>query len=232
MVKLSPKVQHNFDNITNNIIGSKVFIFDLETTGIFDKTNHYKYWDNSVFDPSRIIEIGYYYSDNFGLDIETNNTIHSYLRKPTDFDSIHPEAEKKHGISMDKLKADGFKFSSILNSGLLEMLCSADYIISHNTMFDYSILLNELHRFKLKNTIRKLQDIKAEKKLICTCRSSGFKSLESLYESIFDTKPEIAHRAGEDVKTLMEILLLTKLNTVYKTDLNQNSNQNSNQNQN
>jgi len=220
MLRISPKVQQNIESIRSNIIGSKVFIFDLETTGLFEKKDYFKYWDNSVFNPSRIIEIGYYYSDNFGLDIETNNIIHSYLRKPTDFDQIHPEAEKKHGISIDTLKEKGFKFSSILNSGLIENLYNADYIISHNTMFDFSILLNELHRFKLKNTIKRLNEVKKDKKLICTCRSSGYKKLETLYESIFDCKPDIAHRAGEDVKTLMEILLMTKLDTQYRISLN------------
>jgi hypothetical protein len=55
--------------------------------------------------------------------------------------------------------------------------------------------------------------------LLCTCRASGYKSLTNLYEIIFDSKPEIAHRAGEDVKTLIEIILKTKLNTIYKFSL-------------
>ena len=98
--EFSPKVEYNFKQIKDQIIGKKVFIFDLETTGIFDKKNSYKYWDNTVFDQSRIIEIGYYYSDNFGNDFNTNNIIHSYLRKPTNFSYMHPKAEEKHGISI------------------------------------------------------------------------------------------------------------------------------------
>ena len=94
---LSEKVKQNLQTILNKIKGKKVFIFDLETTGLFDKKNGYKYWSNDVFNSSRIVEIGYYYSENFANseNLENNNIIHSYLRKPTDFTSIHPEAEKK-----------------------------------------------------------------------------------------------------------------------------------------
>jgi DNA polymerase III epsilon subunit-like protein len=216
---LSEKVQFNFTNILNKIMSKRVFIFDLETTGLFDKKNYYKYWSNEVFDPARIVEIGYYYSDNFGNDLESNNIIHSYLRKPTDFDYIHPKAEEKHKITIEKLKSDGYKFSQILNTDLMNKLTNSDYIISHNTLFDFYILLNELNRFKLKNTIKHLLEIKKSNNLLCTCRASGFKSLENLYKIIFNQMPNVSHRAGEDVQTLIEIILKTKLDINYKFKL-------------
>jgi len=218
-MKLSTTVSKNLNEIRDTIIGKRVFIFDLETTGLFDKNNFYRYWDNSVFDSSRIIEIGYYYSDNFGNDFDTNNEIHSYLRKPTDFDNMDPIAESKHGISIEFLKENGNTFSKILNNGLLDKLNESDFIISHNTLFDFSILLNELNRFKLRNTIKHLNDIKDNKNLICTCRKSGNKRLDLLYELTFNCKPDISHRAGEDVKTLIEIILQEQLNLIYKTEL-------------
>jgi len=72
--KLSAKVSNNLQNILNKALGKKVFIFDLETTGLFDKKDFYKYWSNKVFAQSRIIEIGYYYSKKFG-DEEDLKTI-------------------------------------------------------------------------------------------------------------------------------------------------------------
>ncbi len=214
---LSDKIIHNLSSIREQIIGKKVFIFDLETTGLFDKKLFYKYWDNTVFDPARIVEIGYYYSENFGLDFESNNIIHSYLRKPTDFYSIHPKAEETHGLSIDRLKADGYTFSHILNQDLIAKLNSCDIIISHNTLFDFPILLNELNRFKLQQTIQYLQSIKSNNNLICTCRASGYKKLNFLYKSIFNTDPEILHRAGDDVKTLIEIIMKERINFNYKS---------------
>jgi DNA polymerase III epsilon subunit-like protein len=213
---LSEKIQYNLNQIKNNIIGKKVFIFDLETTGLFDHKLFYKYWDNTVFDSSRIVEIGYYYSENFGLDFESNNIIHSYLRKPTDFTSINPKAQEKHGISIEKLKTDGFTFSRILNHDLINKLNLCEIIISHNTLFDFYILLNELNRFKLKSTIQYLLEIKSNNNLMCTCRASGYKKLDFLYLSIFEEDPKISHRAGEDVKTLVEIIMKEKLNLTYR----------------
>ena len=216
---LSPKIEHNLNQIKEQIIGKKVFIFDLETTGLFDKKLFYKYWDNTVFDPARIVEIGYYYSENFGLDFESNNIIHSYLRKPTDFDSIHPKAEETHGLSIDKLKTHGYTFSRILNQDLIAKLNSCEIIISHNTLFDFSILLNELHRFKLKSTIQYLQSIKSNNLLLCTCRASGYKKLSFLYKSIFNSDPDILHRAGDDVITLISIIIKEKINFNLKSIL-------------
>jgi len=216
---LSHKIEYNLNKIKEQIIGKKVFIFDLETTGLFDKKLFYKYWDNSVFDSSRIVEIGYYYSENFGLDFESNNIIHSYLRKPTDFNTIHPKAEEVHGISIDKLKADGFTFSQILNQDLIQKLNSCDIIISHNTLFDFYILLNELNRFKLNNTIQYLLSIKSNNNLICTCKASGYKRLNFLYNAIFNVEPNITHRAGDDVKTLVEIIIKEIISIEYKSKL-------------
>jgi DNA polymerase III epsilon subunit-like protein len=215
---LSTKVEYNFKTILDKIRGKKVFIFDLETTGFFDKKKKCKYWLNDVFETSRIVEIGYYYSDNFAdpNDLKSNNIIHSYLRKPTDFNSIHPKAEECHGISIKKLYTDGYKFSQILNQDLIKKISNCDFIISHNTDFDFSILLNELYRFKLNNTIKYLIELKAKDGLICTCKLSGYTKLETLYSLIFNSKPEVTHRAGDDVKTLIEIILKEKLNVQYK----------------
>ncbi len=40
---LSEKIEYNLNQIKETIIGKKVFIFDLETTGLFDKKSFYKY---------------------------------------------------------------------------------------------------------------------------------------------------------------------------------------------
>jgi hypothetical protein len=62
--------------------------------------------------------------------------------------------------------------------------------------------------------------------ILCTCKASGYKTLETLYGLIFNDKPSVTHRAGDDVKTLVEIILKKKLNIVYKTSLGNNSNLN------
>ena len=120
---------------------------------------------------------------------------------------------------MNDLKLNGYTFSRILNQDLIAKLNNCNVIISHNTLFDYSILLNELYRFKLHNTIQHLQSIKQNNNLICTCRASGYKRLNVLYHLIFDKEPSITHRAGDDVNTLMEIIIKEHLNLNYKLSL-------------
>ena len=203
------------DNIYNKLKGKRVLIFDLETTGLFDKKNVNNYWMNEAFDTSRIVEIGYYYSESFD-DIDNNNIIHSYLRKPTDFTKIDPRAEQVHGLSFKKLKSNGILFSKILNKDLLYKLNNVDYIVSHNINFDFPILLNELFRFKLNNTIEHLLKMKTEEKLLCTCVASGWTRLDKLYSQIFNTSPKVVHRAGDDVRTLVDIIKKKNINAEYK----------------
>ena len=220
MKKLSPKVTQNFEQILNKILGKRVFIFDLETTGLFDFKQSSRYWDNKVFESARIIEIGYYYSDNFGNNFDTSNFINSYLRKPKDFNKIDPESEKIHNISIDNLIKNGYLFSKILNKDLLHKLNNSDYIISHNIQFDLSILMNELYRFNLNNTIKYILDLKKTGNILCTCRSSGYKKLNFLYNVLFNEEPEVLHRAGNDVKTLIDIIIKKKSDLIINTELN------------
>lgn len=206
------------DNIYNKLKGKKVFIFDLETTGLFDKINASNYWMNEAFDKARIVEIGYYYSESFD-DIDNNNIIHSYLRKPTDFTKIDQKAEQVHGLSIQKLKSEGILFSKILNKDLLYKLVNCDYIVSHNINFDFSILLNELFRFGLNDTIQHLLYMKESNKLVCTCIASGYTKLDKLYSQIFNTNPNVTHRAGNDVSTLLDIIKKRNTDVQYKYHL-------------
>ena len=224
MVILSDKVLSNLNNIKEKIIGKRVLIFDLETSGLFDFKQYYKYWSNEIFDGSRIVEIGYYYTDNFQIDTCTDTdesvNIHTYLRKPLDFDHIDPESERVHNMSIEYLKSNGFKFSQILNNGLIKILNNVDYIISHNTKFDFYILLNELNRLGLSKTINYLINLQKDKRLLCTCMATGYCKLEKLYMNRFNEIPVNVHRAGDDVKTLLEILICNKVKYSYIDKIN------------
>ena len=199
------------NSIVPQITGKRVLILDFETTGLVkDKKNFFKYTDNNVYEECRAIEIGYYYSPCFDPNVE-NITIHNYLRKPTDFLSISPGAQAVHGISFEKIMNEGIEFKTILDANLLQVLNNTDVFISHNTSFDFYVLLNELYRLRCWPTIHKLITLRTKKNIICTCRASGFKKLTKLYSDLFNEEPTIAHRAGDDVKTLLEILLKRKI---------------------
>lgn len=201
---------YKFDHIRKYINGKKVLIIDFETTGFpANKNIMYKYTDNVNFDTCRIIEIGYFYTDNFDYNMD-NIILHNFLRKPIDFTSIDPAAEAVHKISFENIMTNGIDFKDILLGGLLYALNEADVFISHNTNFDFNVLLNELHRLKYpiyNKTINKLLKLKYTKNVICTCKASGYTKLSTIYADLFNELPLGMHRACDDVKTLLEILL-------------------------
>jgi len=226
----APK-QVNFDSIIERIRGKKVLILDLETTGLVkDRANFYKYWDNKVYDECRIVEIGYWYSPSFDPNMDSLK-INNYLRKPTDFFEIPEGAVAVHGISFEKATNEGFTFNKIMVNNrdnlnnpclsLYQILNTMDVFISHNTAFDFYVLLNELCRIKQYGTIKKMMQIKKNKDVICTCKHSGYKRLGNIYKSIFNCDVDVAHRAGDDVRTLIEILVKKRFNnsTEYITQI-------------
>ncbi len=195
------------NKIKDQITGKKVLIIDLETTGLaLDKAKYHHYYSNDNFENCRIVEIGFFYSDNFDPDSKEIH-IHNYLRKPTDFHSIPHEATMVHGITYEQTLSNGYTMGKILYSGLYDILNKIDVFISHNTNFDFYVLLNELYRLKQFKTIKRLISLQKNKNVICTCRHSGYKKLTAIYSNIFNKEVKNAHRAGDDVKTLIEIIL-------------------------
>ena len=196
------------------IDGKNILILDLETSGLISNISKAdEYWNNNIFDSCRIIEIGYYHNSNFNKD--TNNIeIHNYVRKPSNFNNISEESVSIHNITLDYALNNGYTFSKILLHNLYDILNCIDIFISHNTKFDFNILLNELYIIKQFKTINRLINIKKNKNVICTCRVSGYKRLPYLYNNIFLKDPIISHRAGDDVKTLIEILLKKEFNNL------------------
>jgi len=195
------------NKIKDQITGKKVLIIDLETTGLaLDKGKYHHYFSNTNFDTCRIVEIGFFYSDNFDPDSK-NIHIHNYLRKPTDFNSIPQEATNVHGITYEQTLSNGYTLGKILSSGLYDILNKIDVFVSHNTNFDFNVLLNELYRLKQFKTIKRLISLQKNKNVICTCKCSGYKKLTAIYSNIFNKEVKNAHRAGDDVKTLLEIIL-------------------------
>jgi len=219
---MSPSKPVDFTTILERIRGKKVLILDLETTGLVkDRANFFKYWDNKVYNECRIVELGYWYTPSFDPNVD-NLKINNYLRKPTDFFEIPQGAVDVHGISFEKAMTEGYTLNKIminkrddLNNPCLsfyEILNTIDVFISHNTAFDFYVLLNELYRIKQFRTIKRLLDIKKLKNVICTCKHSGYKRLGNIYKSIFNCDVNVAHRAGDDVKTLIEILIGRQFN--------------------
>jgi len=221
---LSKKVLDNLTNIYEKILGKKVLIIDFETTGLFDFKQFKNIKNNEIFKNSRIIEVGYFYTENFGENFN-DVEIHSYLRTPTDFPITDiNNSTDIHNITPDMILNNGSTFENILKYDLSDKLNNCDCIISHNTQFDLSILLNELFRINNNNIIRKIYKLYNKNNIICTCKATGYKKLSVLYKCIFDSEPELLHRAGNDVKTLLEIIIKKNINNrfLFTLDISNN----------
>jgi hypothetical protein len=124
-------------------------------------------------------------------------------------------------IELNNLSTKINMLGELPHSQIPYQLNTLDVFISHNTAFDFYVLLNELYRIKQLGTIKKLMQIKKNKDVICTCKHSGYKRLGNIYKSIFNCDVNVAHRAGDDVKTLIEILIKKQINdTTYITQMN------------
>jgi len=205
---------------------TNILIFDLETTG-FPKSKsgfrigpkeYYSPTNNSKYDTSRIVQIGWTHIENFSFDNLLNVEIQCVIRKPTDFDDI-PNSHI-HGITFDQAQQEGIEFKQIIDTeGFGYALCNSDYIVAHNVYFDTFVLLNELYRINYKKCANKIEQLMSNNKCICTGEYSknicklpqkvpGYKmpKLSELYEYYYKSPPQNQHNAGSDVKTIVDIL--------------------------
>lgn len=209
---------YNIRNLNTIFKNKNILVFDLETTGlprgykVLDKDNYEYCYDNTIFNDSRIIQIGWSYTEKWNNKFTIDN-IRSEYRKSKDITQI--DNSHIHNITMDILNKKGSYFATILNNkDFGKALMNADYIVAHNASFDVSILLNELNRIKYTKKINKLIDLIKNDRIICTlqyarkiCENKC--NLESFYKHYYNKEPENLHTADGDVKVLL--LVLNKL---------------------
>ena len=212
-----------------DINGKNILVYDVETTGLPARTEgfttgrdqYHDYRDNSKYDSSRLVQIAWYYKENFNKKNINSDEIKTFIRKPKDFSKI--ENSKFHGVTYEMAKKDGVKLSKILKEkGLAEAIYNCDYIIAHNALFDVHILLNECHRLKFKKITKKINQLLDNDKIICTgqftrnicklpirrnpCFKYKMPRLDELYHYYYSQLPKKSHDAGCDVDTLLKIL--------------------------
>jgi len=106
-------------DLLNKILSKKVLFLDLKTTG-FPEINqnpkiynslsgeYFDYNMNKKYDRSRILQINWFYNDNFTLDfVIDNNLIESMMRKPFNFDFISDDALIAHKITIEHATKHG-----------------------------------------------------------------------------------------------------------------------------
>lgn len=210
------------------IKGKNILVFDLETTGLPYKKNghnlsakdsYYDYRDNSKYNSSRIVQIGWTYIENYSLNCSYE--VKSYIISPNGYNKI--DNSHIHGITYDEALKTGIKLIDVLTNGFYNCLKNTDYIIAHNAFFDVSILMNEFYRNKLFKSYNILNNLIKENKILCTMEHSvdlcklPFKNkniyrkykmpkLCELHKIATGKEPIMAHTADSDVNSLINIL--------------------------
>ncbi|VBB18468.1 UvrD/REP helicase family protein [Yasminevirus sp. GU-2018] len=210
----------NAIKMISQLYNKRVVFIDLETTGIPKigaqvegvkmPGGYGDYTNNSCYDGSRIVQIGWAYYDKFSENFEPDeDDVNVVTRKPYNF-TITDESFKIHGISQEKALEEGVLIKKILKGDLGEHLKKCDYIVAYNAYFDFSILMNELHRAKNEDLYKKLYAMRNDNvvclKQIGLLYTKKIHTQGKLYKVLYGEDAENQHDAKSDVFTMLKIL--------------------------
>ena len=219
----------SYCNINNleEIINKKVLFYDLETTGIIKTPRGVKpeeeypnYEELDKYDAARIVSIGWIYNEKFNYNYEIEiKDINEKIIKPNGF-LIPDESVKIHGITNDKANNKGKDILKILKK-IGKIIKECEYIIGYNIYYDVNVLLSELYRNGRNKTIKKILNLKEEKKIICIgqlssnfAKPDGFTKYSTyaipkqidVYKKCFGKELVNAHNAKFDVLAMIKIM--------------------------
>jgi len=177
----------------------KALVFDLETTGIPNKTENNLYFPYkllSYYKRSRIVSICMMLYDTNQKKIQK---VLAQIVKPSYDKSFYSEAEKIHKISYEQAEKEGVEFKHLC-ADIESLINECDVIVSHNIGFDYSILLSELYRAN-----HDLGPLINSKRLYCTMLAGASKvkgadtiKLPELYKALTNKDMEERHESKYD----------------------------------
>jgi len=135
------------------LFNKKILFLDIETIGLPEQkgdantkpeNKFYDYINNEKYEKSRMVQISYYYDEDYNSIIPEANDITNYIVKPKFFKVYGTEY---HCITDDIANTKGMIISKALKEfASLILNDEIDYIVGYNPYFDINILMNELHR--------------------------------------------------------------------------------------
>lgn len=236
-----------------NILNKNILVIDVETTGFplrkiehdYSKKGYFSYKDNSKYNGSRIVQIGWSFIKNYNNTEKYLDTISCYIVQPNGFNQI--DNSHFHGVTFNNAKENGLPLKEIIEEkGLGTAIKECDHIIAHNCLFDLIILMNECHRNNMNIELEYLNRILDNDRYICTgeygksiCNikiNPRFKMLKmpnlaELYYHYYRKNPVKQHDAINDVKSLLEILYKINNNEIAfeeQIEIMENQNKESN----
>jgi hypothetical protein len=146
-----------------NFKNKNILFLDTETIGLpiqkgdintKPEDKYYNFTQNDKYDTSRLIQLSYYYYENYDNNIPNKKSIQNFIVKPSNFKVNGTEF---HGITDRIANNSGIIISNVLSElSLLLIFNKIDYIVGYNVFFDIYIILNELNRINGKEAISKL----------------------------------------------------------------------------
>jgi len=183
----------------------KALILDTETTGLpikrIAKISDYNNWPY-------IVQISWLICD---IETATIESVKDYIVKLDEGMTIPEESTKIHGITNEKMRAEGRDIKEVLEI-FINDFNAATFIVAHNLNFDKTIIRVELHRNNSPNVFADKRNIE-----FCTMeygdpicnltRVSKWNGqikpkppkLIELYELMFSEKPNNLHNSLIDV---------------------------------
>jgi len=210
------------NDISKNIINKKVLFIDLKTIGQIKETNsnyikqeekYPNYKKNELYNEARIIQFGWIYLEDFDYEYEiTPENISIQIVKPEGF-IIPEETIKIHKITNEIANEKGKNIKKILKK-FIDIFNNVEYIIGYNIYFDINILLNELYKLKMENSIKKIKNLIKDKKILCigelACQYKGYKTgmpkQTKIYAELIGKDLENAHDAKYNICGTIELM--------------------------
>lgn len=222
-------------NVLGDIIGTRVFVFDLETTGLvpsnFNKPeNKFPNPISNKYNSIDIVEVGWAYFENFNynhikqIDIDIHNdidnftgTINRLIIKPNNYIITNSSI---HGITQEIAEKEGIDFDNAIEF-IGPIILSCDYIIGYNVFFDVNILLSKLFKHKYFELFEKINNMINDKKILCAGYLASNHMIPKgwikkfhyqipkqveVYKECFGSLPTNAHSAKFDVLALVKII--------------------------
>lgn len=192
----------------------KILFFDTETNGL---AKNFKAPPSADDNWPRLLQLGAMMTMESGKEFFEN----SQYVLPSGFE-ILPEVSELTGITQSKVESSGFDLKIVL-AGFNAFIKTADIVVAHNMLFDYSVMASEFMRAGIE-----MQEMKHK---ICTmtdpavirhCKIKGkiprqykWPTLTELHQKLFKEEFDGAHDALNDVKALKKSFFeLQRLNVV------------------
>lgn len=185
---------NNGDNIISNNPPYYLF-FDTETTGV---PRDYNAPASNTRNWPRLVQLGWIVTDEEGDVLSQGNEI----VKPEGF-VIPADAAQVHGINTEKAQREGKPLREVIEAFLKDAE-QAKCIVGHNISFDQKVVVAELYRLGIPDTI-------STAKSLCTmqagkdyCKIQGYygykwPKLQELHNKLFGCDFEDTHDAMADI---------------------------------